>query len=473
MKRQGLIRRAAFASSGLALAAAAACSRTDDPVERYAGGGAMPLAGTAGAGAAPGVGGGSRGGAGNEAGSAVGGRSGASAGGNGDAGAGETHEGGDGPGPDVPVEDCGEAPVSNGAFSQKALREAAADCATWHYCRFDGAATVLEARLDDYAATPDDARLLTARRALAKAMDVWSEVELFQFGPLASSAEAAGKDTKQGQGIRELIYAWPQTIRYRVEEQVVNRRYLQGFDSATVYTSARGLFALDYLLSYQGTDTACAANSVCGENWARQDAEGLASLKREYAAAVGHDIVSRIRGLRELWSPAGGNFRSSFVDVTGYDDEPQAMTTLAWALLYAEREIKDYKLGVPAGYTLNHPVTLAEMPYSGRSTQAIRGNLRGFRALFQGCGPDGAGLGVDDWLSGIQHPELAQDIVVALDGAQAAAEAAPPLATATPAELETFYRALKTLTDLLKNDLFGAGSPLGLKLPDGIASDTD
>jgi predicted lipoprotein len=471
VERQGLIRRAALASSGLALAAAAACSRTDDPVERYASGPATPVAGTGGVGAAPAVGGSSRGGAGNEAGGEiVGGRSG---GGNGDAGGSDTPVGGHGPGPDPVVEDCGEAPVSTAAFTQKALRGAAADCAAWQYCRFEGAATVLEARLDDYAATPDDARLLVARRALAKAMDVWSEVELFQFGPLASSSEAAGKDAKQGKGIRELIYAWPQTVRYRVEEQVVSRLYLEGFESETVYTSARGLFALDYLLSYQGTDTACTANSLCGKNWAKQDAEGLASLKREYAAAVGQDVLSRIRELRQLWSPTGGDFRSSFVDLTGYDDEPQAMTTLAWALLYAEREIKDYKLGVPAGYTLTHPVTLPEMPYSGRSTEAIRGNLRGFRALFQGCGPTGTGMGVDDWLSGVQHPELAQDIVTALDGAQAAAESAPPLATATPAELETFYRALKTLTDLLKNDLFGAGSPLGLKLPDGIASDTD
>jgi predicted lipoprotein len=471
MKRQGLIRWAALASSGLALAAAAACSRTDDPVERYASGPATPVAGTGGVGAAPAAGGSSRGGAGNEAGSAsVGGRSGA---GNGNAGDSGAPEAGHGPGPDPVVEDCGEAPISTAPFTQKALRAAAADCALWHYCRFESAATVLEARLDDYAATPDDARLLVARRALAKAVDVWSEVELFQFGPLASSSEAAGKDTRQGKGIRELIYAWPQTVRYRVEEQVVNRLYLKGFDSETVYTSARGLFALDYLLSYQGTDTACTATSVCGKNWAKQDAEGLASLKREYAAALGHDVVSRIRELRELWSPTGGNFRSSFVDLSGYDNEPQAMTTLAWALLYAEREIKDYKLGVPAGYTLSHPVTLPEMPYSGRSTEAIRGNLRGFRALFQGCSADGTGLGVDDWLSAAQHPELAQDIVTALDGAQAAAEAAPPLATAMPAELETFYRALKALTDLLKTDLFGAGSPLGLKLPDGIASDTD
>lgn len=385
---------------------------------------------------------------------------------------GESSDAGGGPGPD-PVDECGEPPVSHDAFTQQALRGAAADCAIWHYCRFQSTAKVLEASLDVYSATPDEATLQAARKAHSKAMDVWSEVELFQFGPLSSSAEALGKDVKQGKGIRELIYAWPQTVRARVEEQVVTQNYLKSFEGDTVFTSARGLFALDYLLFYSGSDTSCTANSVCGKAWAKQDADGLAGLKRDYAAAVGHDIVSRIDSLLEMWSPTGGNFRPVFVDYTGYDNEQQAMTILAWALLYAEREVKDWKLGVPAGYTASSPVTLPEQPYSARSTEAIRGNLRGFRALYEGCGDSGEGLGIDDWLIGVGHPELAQDIVTALQGAQAAADAAPALATATQAELQELYRAIKALTDLLKNDLFGAGSPLGLKLPDGIASDTD
>jgi predicted lipoprotein len=412
--------------------------------------------------------------AGNEAGRAAVGGGTSSTGGsaiNGEGG--EVTDAGNGPGPTTPVDTCGDAPVSDAPFTQKALRAAAADCAVWHYCRAESAATVLEARLTDYAAVPDAATLSEARTALDRAMDVWSEVELFQFGPLASSAESAGKDGQQGKGIRELIYAWPQTVRYRVEEQVVNRNYLKSFEGDTVFVSARGLFALDYLLSYSGTDTQCTTNSVCGKNWAKQSADGIAALKREYAEAIGHDIVARLQGLRQAWSPDGGNFRAALVDLTGYQSEPQAMTILAWALLYAEREIKDYKLGVPARYTLNHPVSLPEMPYAGRSTDAIRGNLRGFRALFQGCGPAGEGVGFDDWLISAQAPDLARDIVSALDAAQATADSAAPLATATPAELETFYRALKALTDLLKNDLFSAGSPLGLKLPDGIASDTD
>jgi uncharacterized protein len=375
--------------------------------------------------------------------------------------------------PNEPVDACGDAPISNALFTKKALREAAADCATWHYCRFESAATALEAALNDYATTPDALARGEAQLAFARAMDTWSEIELFQFGPLASSAEAAGKDGKQGKGIRELIYAWPTTVRLRVEEQVVNRNYLTSWDSNVVLTSARGLFAVDYLLSYDGADTQCQPTSVCGKNWAKHDADGIAGLKRDYAAALGQDILARIGELRRLWAPEGGNFRPLFVDATGYDDENQAMTTLAWALLYVEREVKDWKLGTPAGYTLSSPATLPEAPYSRRATNNIVHNLRGFAALYQGCGPGGEGLGFDDWLTEAGHAALAQDISQAWREAQGAADNFPVFDTATPAEVEALYRAVKRLTDMLKNDLFGSGSPLGLTLPKGIEGDTD
>lgn len=467
---QGFGARAALVTACAALAAFAACSRTDEPFERYAGSAAPPMGGRASAGATNASTAGTTGTApGNEAGSGV--TTGAGGGESGEGGA--FSEAGSGNEPNMPVDVCGDAPISNAPFTKKALREAAADCATWHYCRFESAATALEAALNDYATTPDTLALDEARLAFARAMDLWSEIELFQFGPLASSAEAAGKDGKQGKGIRELIYAWPTTVRLRVEEQVVNRNYLTSWDSDVVLTSARGLFAIDYLLSYDGTDTQCQPTSVCGKNWAKHDDAGIAALKRDYAAGVGQDILLRIGELTKLWAPEGGNFRPLFVDATGYDDENQAMTTLAWALLYVEREVKDWKLGTPAGYTLNSPATLPEAPYSRRATDNIVHNLRGFGALYQGCGPGGEGLGFDDWLSEAGHAELAQDISQAWREAQSAADAFPVFDTATPGELEALYRAVKRLTDMLKNDLFGSGSPLGLTLPKGIEGDTD
>jgi predicted lipoprotein len=388
------------------------------------------------------------------------------------AGAGpEAGAGGEAPVVTPPEDDCGDPPVSTAAFTRRALREQAADCATWEYCRFASTANALSSELDSYATAPSPATLESARAAYRRAMEQWSEVELFQFGPLASNQLSAGRDVAQGQGIRELIYAWPLVARQRVEEQVANRNYESGWDG--VFVTARGLFALDYLLFYPGSDTQCAPGSVCGKNWKALDADEIAARKQAYAGALGDDIVASVKRLQEAWSPDAGNFRPVLVDATGYMDEAEAMKVISWSLLYVEREVKDWKLGVPSGHTVNAPVSSAETPYSGLGTQAIRANLRGFQRLFQGCGEGGAGLGFDDWLVEAGHPELAGDITAALGNALAAADAFPPFPNATPAELEAFYQTVKALTNLLKNDLFGSGSPIGLGLPPGIQGDTD
>jgi predicted lipoprotein len=455
-------------AGGLVLAAA--CSRTTDPLEHYAsengraGGGAGDRSSAQG-GRAP-VG---------QAGSVSvhGGRAGSAAAGGGTDAVALAGQGGDGDVGPLPPSDfgCGEPPVSTEAFSRRALRAAAAECAKWHYCRFESGARAFSEELADYATAPTPEGLARSQAAFATAFDLASVDELFQFGPLASQAESAGKDSYQGKGLRELIYAWPLSARCRVEEQVVQRTYEQNMKGVLV--NGRGLFALDYLLFYPGNDTECTPNSTTGKAWPTLTDAELAAGKLDYALALGDDMVRQAQALQGAWAADGGNFTPVFVDATGYPSEHEAMKVLSWALLYIEREVKDWKLGLPAGHTATAPVSVAEAAFSGLQTEAVRQNLRGFRGLFQGCGADGEGLGFDDWLTEAGHGELAQDILSAYAAAQAAADAAPPFGRATPQELEDLYQVVKHLTDLLKNDLFGAGSPLGLTLPKGIEGDTD
>jgi uncharacterized protein len=371
-----------------------------------------------------------------------------------------------------PVDSCGERPVSSEPFSKRALRAAAADCAVWHYCKFEAKAVRLEASAATLAAEPTPERLETARSDWRDAMAAWSAIELFQFGPLASRATSEGKDFVHGQGLREFVYSWPRFTRCRVEEQVASEKYAtQGF--ANVPITSRGLFGLEYLLFYPGSDSACAATSSTATTFASLDGAELTARKHRYMTAITGDVLATTRTLLSLWSPSGGNFRETFVNATGYADEQQALTILAWSLVYLEREVKDWKLGVPLGVTASHPVASPEAPFAQAGTANILGNLRGFRALFQGCGAGGEGLGFDDWLSEAGHVELGQDIVRALDAAELFTSTFPPLDAAAPSDLENFYSTIKVLTDYLKSDLFGAGSPLNLDLPDGVAGDTD
>jgi predicted lipoprotein len=371
-----------------------------------------------------------------------------------------------------PSDDCGDRPVSSEPFTKRALRTAAADCAIWHYCKFEAQANWLEQASRAHVAAPSPDTLANARAAWTSAMATWSAVELFQFGPLSSRADSEGKDNVHGQGLREFVYSWPRFTRCRVEEQVASERYaIVGFPNIAL--ASRGLYAQEYLLFYEDSDTACDAGSATATTWAGLDAAALTAHKHRYLTAVSADVLAIIRQLLELWRPSGGNFRETFIDATGYQDEQQALTILAWSLVYLEREVKDWKLGVPLGVTATNLVNGPEAPFAYAGTDNIRQNLRGFRALFQGCGPAGEGLGFDDWLAEAGHAELGQDIVHAIDAADAFASAFPALHSATPDQLEAFYRIIKSITDYLKADLFGDGSPLGLDLPEGVVGDTD
>lgn len=469
--RRSSLTRVALVVAWVVLAGGYACSRTEDPFEHYgtsarAGAGPSPSGGSLGNGAAPSQAGSGSFNVGSY--SATGGSQ-----GNGASSAGGAPEGGADAGPIAVSTElgCGEAPVSTEPFTQEALRAAAADCAQYHYCRFESGARILQDQVAGYVDSPDERTLAAARTAFAQANALWSVAELFQFGPAGSRAVSAGKDIYRGEGLRELIYSWPLTVRCRVEEEVALQDYLE--DMPSVPVSARGLFGLEYLLYYPGPDTACMPSSSTAKAWTKLDPSELAALKLDYAAALGSDVLAQASAIRAAWAPDGDDFRSDFVNLVGYPDELKTMTVMAWSLIYVEREVKDWKLGVPAGYTLSSPVILAESAYSGLGTENLRANLRGFRALFQGCGADGEGLGFDDWLSATGHPELASDIIAAWQNAQAVADAYPRFADATPAQLEALYRAVKGVTDLVKNDLFGDGSPLNLDLPEGVASDTD
>jgi uncharacterized protein len=377
-----------------------------------------------------------------------------------------------GPGPDPdPVFDCGAPPVVEGAFTRAGLRDAAGQCAMWQYCRFEGAATVLDYRVQKHREEQTEESLEKARTAWRSAMSVMSRVELFQYGPFGSNSESAGRDPVHGKGFHDLIYSWPAVARCRVEEQVIARTYEASWSQVLI--SARGLFGLEYLLFYPGADTACGASSDTAQTWATLSADELSQAKLDYAGAITTDMLSTIQKVRTAWSPDGGNFQQTLISASGYESDQQALNVIAWSLIYVEREVKDWKLGIPSGHTLNAPVTLAETSYARAGIESIRENLSGFRALFQGCGENGEGLGFDDWLTSVGQGDLATDMINALDGAEAAARDFPGIEQATPAELEAFYQTLRVFTSLLKTDLFGAGSTLNLKLPAGVASDTD
>lgn len=383
---------------------------------------------------------------------------------------GSSSSGGNGTGLDAAVPegvvDCGAAPNSAGVpFTKGALLGAIADCASWHTCNFQNAATGLRTAVRAQAEGPSDERLAAARDAWKKAMNEWSKLELFQFGPVASK----GSDPYQGRGLRAFVHPWPDVNRCQVETQVALKSYEQGWNA--VFASGRGLHAVEYALFFEGVDTACAPNAQAAKTWATLAPEQIAQGKRDYAVAVVDNLAAIALELSNVWSPAGEDFKRRLLAFDKYGSEQETLNVAAWSLLYLEVEVKDFKLGGRSG--IQELKAGPETPFGHVEVDNVRTNARAFRSLFQGCGDGGEGLGFDDWLVSAGQGQLSSDILRTLADFQAAADAFPSFETATQEQFVTLYNTLKPLTDLLKTSLFGSASPLNLKLPASAASDTD
>jgi predicted lipoprotein len=187
--------------------------------------------------------------------------------------------------------------------------------------------------------------------------------------------------------------------------------------------------------------------------------------------------------LHAAWRNEPGSFREQFVAAgtgsTVYSDVQQALNAVNEGLFYLDTQLKDAKLGVPLGLNETACATrpcpdAVESRYAAASVAHLRANLRGFRALFEGCRGGGAGVGFDDWLRAKGNADLAERMLAALanaDAALAAIELALEQAlVANIDQVQAAYDAVKGVTDLLKTEFVTA---LNLELPSGAETDND
>jgi predicted lipoprotein len=177
------------------------------------------------------------------------------------------------------------------------------------------------------------------------------------------------------------------------------------------------------------------------------------------------EVASATNALIDAWDPAKGNFGRTFSepDNAVYANEGAAFNALGYALYYVEQEVKDLKLAIPLGLSLDCPSTTCpdrvEAPYALASSENIRHNLSAFRVIFQGCGEGNEGLGLDDALraKGPAGESLVTRMLQALASAEREAQALDlPIEVALaeqPARVTALYNAVKRLSDLLKTEL--------------------
>ena len=370
-----------------------------------------------------------------------------------------------------------EPEIPEELFSKAAFLRQVADCAVARYRDFEAHALALDEAAKANVAAPSDVTVRAVQDAWRAANASWQVAEIFRFGPAARSAD----QDPGAQELRDQIYAWRFGGRCPVETALADKLYASsGFGTSLI--NYRGLGAAEYLLFYTGTDNQCPDYSAINSKgtWAALGAEEVVTRKRAYAAAVTGEVLKNTQKLLQAWDPAGGNFRQKLIQPSGggvYPSEQAALTAVWSGIFYIEKEVKDYKLGIPLGVsecTSGLCPESLESRYANVSTANIRLNYVGFRRLFQGCGANYTGLGFDDWLDAIGASDLRGRMLTALDGAQQAIDALdPPIEVSITQNTDrvwAVYTSLKQLTDLLKSEF---ATVLNLDLPAGAGTDND
>ncbi|WP_224364151.1 imelysin family protein [Hyalangium versicolor] len=370
-----------------------------------------------------------------------------------------------------------DPPPVDGTDVRVQLLSAAGECILGTARDFLPKATALQAATVTLRDAPDAAAVAAARTAFHEAMDVWEVMEAMQVGPAAPRSSPGGAE------IRDNIHSFPLYNRCSIEEQIVSK----GYESASFSTSLvtrRGFLALEYLLFYEGAETACGPNSaiVAQGTWAALPADERAARKRAYAAVVAADVRTRAQALVDAWAPEGGNFLKTLATAgsgnTVFPTTQVALNAMSDAIFYVEREGKDQKLARPLALRDCASDTcpeLLESQFAGRSKQNLHLNLVGFRRIVDGCGPDYSGTGFDDVLVAAGAEAVATRLRAEVVGAEAALAAVEEddlrqALAQDKASVQAVYTEFKGITDVLKTDFI---TTLDLEPPAGLEGDND
>jgi predicted lipoprotein len=364
-----------------------------------------------------------------------------------------------------------------GSFTRNTLLASMGQCALDTYRRTSLKTTALADAMRRNEAEASAASRIAAQTAFADAMTDFQQAELMQFGPYGR------KTGPGGDGVRDLVYSWPDTSRCLVDETLVARGYEAADFSTKGFVTVRGLAAVEYLLFASAPTNACGAASAINAQgtWQALGEAEIARRRAAYARVVADDVSTRLTALVQKWDPAGGNFlgelKSAGSGSRQYTSEQIALNAVMDALFYADVELKDAKVGRPLGLVSCAAECSAELetPFSRLGKKNLVANLAGFRSIFFGCGEGGSGLGFDDLLEGTGGGGVVVSVRAAFAEIEAALNAIPDgeledeLTAKTPAAL-ALHAALRKLGGLLKTEIV---TVLNLELPARVEGDND
>jgi len=242
------------------------------------------------------------------------------------------------------------------------------------YAALNVSAIELNSRATAFSGDVSEENLQLLRTAWYQTLKLWQDVGLFDFGPAFNN------------GLLSAVNQFPiDTVK--VNANIASGNY--NLESSQ-NTDATGLQALDYLL-YGKADSDVAVVEYFQNN--------PAALT--YITDITGLMEGRISATNSSWQ---GDYRNNFVGAGGTDIGSALGQLINASIRYYERNLRDAKIGIPAGArtTSGEPLPeKVECLYSGiYSREMLTSSVLAWQNLFNGTSPEGVnGPGLDDYLN--------------------------------------------------------------------------
>jgi predicted lipoprotein len=318
------------------------------------------------------------------------------------------------------------------------------------YNDFETKAGALKEKTETLCAKPSAAALETAKGAFAAAVESWSEVEIFRFGPVNQAHRY------------ERLFFWPDPKGIGLRQ--VQSALLKKDETVTLpdrlaekSVALQGLPALEYLLYGKGAEDLTSGDPETG-------------FRCNFALSVATSIERIAVAVAEDWRE-GSAYSKTFLTPGPNDPVYRAPKDVTLELFKAFSGgielVRDQKLGKPLGESSERArPRLAAFWRSGLSFPNMAGNLKGVRELFVGSGFAAIVAG--------ESPGVEDSILFDLDRVIRILEAEnTPIAEAVQApaqrnKLEALRVALKSARDTASGLIAqGAGLSFGFNAMDG------
>ncbi|MES2744658.1 MAG: imelysin family protein [Bdellovibrionota bacterium] len=246
---------------------------------------------------------------------------------------------------------------------------------------FEGATTDLTAAANAYCASYSPESLTALKDKFKTAMLDWQQLELYQMGPM----------TEKNSTLKSKIYNWP-IVPYlcKIDEQSMFAREDGDEFLFPEENNKIGLQALEYLIFEETLETGCPIGEI-KTKWLALSRQEKLEARCAYMKPVARELGVNASTLKTAWGTTADNYLSR--KVGNAEAEQSAMQEMFNNILYIDIEMKNKKIGIPAGQDIKGcPKSPApcidkqELRYSRLSREALSENVKVLADIIFGFG---------------------------------------------------------------------------------------